>query len=186
MPPKRARDSDESVAPDTEGAFLWAGTWRAPLVKSRRADSRSRLPAVGDVVTVRVMRIQPRLATVDILCVGESALREACTGLIRREDVRPIGGEPVEVYRSFRPGDIVLARVLSLGDARAYYLTSSEPELGVVLARSSEGAIMTPVSWKEMECPQTKAREPRKCAKPRQAVEAEARVAAKAAPQPAA
>ena len=60
----------------------------------------------------------------------------------------------------------MLARVVSLGDARAYYLTSSEVELGVVLARSSEGAVMKPISFCEMECPVTKAREARKVAKP--------------------
>ena len=35
----------------------------------------------------------------------------------------------------FRPGDVVRAEVLSLGDARSYYLSTAEPELGVVRAR---------------------------------------------------
>ena len=117
--------------------------------------------------SVQVLRINPRLASVEILCVGDDALPDPCSGLIRREDVRPIDASaPVEVYRSFRPGDIVLARVLSLGDARAYYLSTSEVALGVVLARSSEGAVLRPVSHCLMECPKTKNREPRKVAKP--------------------
>ena len=102
-----------------------------------------------------------------VVRVGDDALPDPCSGLIRREDVRPIDASaPVEVYRSFRPGDIVLARVLSLGDARAYYLSTSEVALGVVLARSSEGAVLRPVSHCLMECPKTKNREPRKVAKP--------------------
>lgn len=35
------------------------------------------------------------------------------------------------MYKSFRPGDIVRARVISLGDARQYYLSTAENELGV-------------------------------------------------------
>ena len=142
-----------------DGSFLWGGEWRPAVTGARRQRTKQRaiLPTVGDAVTCRVQRINQRLATVDILCVGDVPLRESCAGLIRREDIQVIGSESVEVYRCFRPGDIVLARVISLGDARAYYLTSGDPELGVVLARSqSEGAVMTPVSFKEMECPITK------------------------------
>jgi len=31
----------------------------------------------------------------------------------------------VDMYQSYRPGDIVRAVVLSLGDARAYYLSTA-------------------------------------------------------------
>ena len=159
---KRSRDVDGP------GAFAWGGEWRAAVSGNRKA-RRAPLPAVGDVVTCRVQRMTPRLATVEILCVGNDTLREACPGLIRREEVQPgAHTDPLEVYRSFRPGDIILARVRGLGDSRAYYLGVAEPELGVVLARSSEGTVMTPVSYCEMEDPITKVREPRKCAKPKQ------------------
>lgn len=36
---------------------------------------------------------------------------------VRKEDVRSFEKDRVEMYKSFRPGDIVLARVLSLGEA---------------------------------------------------------------------
>lgn len=122
------------------------------------------LPAVGDLVTCRVTRINPRQAMLEILCVGDAALREPCSGLIRREDVG--GSEPV-VYLSFRPSDIVLARVLSLGDSRSYYLsTAADPTLGVVFCKSSEGAVMRAVSHCEVECPVSGVRERRKVAKP--------------------
>ena len=163
---KRPR-AEAASASSAVGDWWALGEWQTANAR-RRVAQRAQLPAVGDLVTCRVQRINPRMATVEILCVGDVALREACSGLIRREVVRPTGMESIEVYRSFRPGDIVIARVLSLGDARAYYLSSSEAELGVVLARSSEGAVMTPISHCEMECPLTKARENRKVAKPRQ------------------
>ena len=90
--------------------------------------------------------------------------------------------DKVEIYKSFRPGDVIMAKVLSLGDAQSYYLTTSENELGVVFAKSvagklacSEhvrptltalsGAPMVAVSWCEMQCEQTGAKEWRKVAR---------------------
>ena len=43
------------------------------------------------------------------------------------------------MYECFRPGDIVLADVLSLGDARSYFLSTAKNELGVVHAKSLAG-----------------------------------------------
>ena len=127
------------------------------------------MPSIGDTVTCRVTRINPRMANVEIVCVGGGVLREPCAGLVRREDILPRfeGLDQAVVYRAFRPGDVVLARVISLGDSRSYYLSTASPELGVVLARSeAEGQRMRPLSWKEMECPVSKTREWRKVAKP--------------------
>ena len=124
------------------------------------------LPVVGDTVTCRVLRINPRLANVEILCVGGVALRESCSGIIRREDIRDFDIDKLEMHKCFRPTDVLQARVISLGDSRSYFLTTAASELGVVFAHSAEGAIMEPVSWQEMTCPVTHAREARKVAKP--------------------
>jgi hypothetical protein len=43
----------------------------------------------------------------------------------------PVQVDKVEVIKCYRPGDIVRARVISLGDARQYYLSTAENELGV-------------------------------------------------------
>ncbi|KAG5175620.1 hypothetical protein JKP88DRAFT_216542 [Tribonema minus] len=122
---------------------------------------------VGDVVMARVTRVRALLASVEILCAGETVLREAYNGIIKKEDVRATEVDRVDMGQSFRPGDIVRARVSSLGDARQYYLTTAAPDLGVRWAKSdASGAIMVPVSWQEMQCPVTGVREPRKCARP--------------------
>ena len=41
----------------------------------------------------------------------------------------------------FRPGDVIKAEVLSLGDSRSYYLSTAKNELGVVYARSLAGNV---------------------------------------------
>jgi len=124
------------------------------------------VPAQGDLVTARVLAVNPRFAKVHLLCVGDCVLSEPFRGQVRKEDVRASEKDKVEMYRSFRPGDIALCRVLSLGDAQAgYLLTTAENELGVVIARSEAGAAMVPVSWTEMQCPVSCSKEGRKVAK---------------------
>ncbi|KJE91808.1 hypothetical protein CAOG_02891 [Capsaspora owczarzaki ATCC 30864] len=123
------------------------------------------IPAIGNVVTATVTSITSRFAKVNILCVGSSPLREPFHGMIRIQDVRETEKDKVEMYKSFRPGDIVRAEVISLGDSRSYFLATSKNDLGVVFAESAAGASMLPVSWCEMQCPKTKAKEFRKVAK---------------------
>jgi hypothetical protein len=71
----------------------------------------------------------------------------------------------IEVSKSFRCGDVVIARVISLGDMNSYFLSCAENELGVVIAYSESGHRMVPVSWNEMQCTVTMLREARKAAK---------------------
>lgn len=73
--------------------------------------------------------------------------------------------DKVVMQECFRPGDLVRAEVLSLGDARSYYLTTAKNELGVVYAKSVAGVAMRAVSWEQMQCPETMAIEKRKVAK---------------------
>ena len=87
-------------------------------------------------------------------------------GMIRKEDVRSGMLEDIHMYACFRPGDVVVSRVLSLGDSRRYYLSTCESSLGVVRAVcESSGYVMCPVSEREMECTVSGVRELRKCAK---------------------
>uniref|UniRef100_A0A8C5VKJ1 Exosome component 1 n=2 Tax=Strepsirrhini TaxID=376911 RepID=A0A8C5VKJ1_MICMU len=93
-----------------------------------------------------------------------SVMRETESQLL--PDVGAIVTCKVEIYKSFRPGDIVLAKVISLGDAQSnYLLTTAENELGVVVAHSESGVQMVPISWCEMQCPKTHIKEFRKVAR---------------------
>ncbi len=134
-----------------------------------RIYASSQTLTTGSKVLCKVGRIMNQQATVDIIAAEEiGALREHHGGLIRKEDVRLGASEEVKMHESFRPGDVVLARIISLGDSRRFFLSTAENELGVIRAIcASSGSVMQPVSWKEMECPDTKVRERRKCAKPK-------------------
>ncbi|KAI9051350.1 hypothetical protein LZ554_004397 [Drepanopeziza brunnea f. sp. 'monogermtubi'] len=124
------------------------------------------LPEVNSTVLCRVTRIAPRQATVAILVVGETVLDGEWQGIIRVQDVRATEKDKVKIFESFRPGDIVRANVISLGDQSNYYLSTATNSLGVIMATSEAGNPMYPVSWKEYRDPDTGASESRKVAKP--------------------
>ncbi|KZF26056.1 hypothetical protein L228DRAFT_264486 [Xylona heveae TC161] len=124
------------------------------------------LPCVDAEVLARVTRITPRQATVAILVIGESVCADEFQGLIRVQDVRATEKDRVKIFESFRPGDIVRAQVISLGDQSNYYLSTASNKLGVIMATSEAGNAMYPTSWKEFKDPVTGQAEPRKVAKP--------------------
>lgn len=97
-----------------------------------------------------------------------SDLGETFRGLIRSQDVRATERDRVKIMDCFKPGDIVRAQVLSLGDGTNYYLTTARNDLGVVFARAANGAggLMYATDWQTMTVPSTGLTEKRKCAKP--------------------
>lgn len=132
-----------------------------------------RLPAtaqvlrIGQLVVGKVLRITPQNAVVEIRAAEHvGPLQTPHEGAIRMEDVRTGATEQIALGDCFRPGDLVVCRVTSLGDSRRYFLSTAETELGVVRATTVKGVAMIPISWKEMECPVTGIKELRKCAKP--------------------
>lgn len=173
------------------------------------------LPREGDVVLVKITRLNPKQAYCEVLCVyghgnvladggigsnGTSAnfllplgggaqllslygavastqgtmlgaqpldVGETFKGIIRSQDVRSTDRDKVKIVDCFKPGDVVKAVVLSLGDGSNYYLTTARNDLGVFFAKSEGGAgdLMVALDWETMVCEKTGVIEKRKCAK---------------------
>ncbi|KAL5768090.1 hypothetical protein ACOSP7_014669 [Xanthoceras sorbifolium] len=136
-----------------------------PTVEVTGHKAHGAVPESGSVVIARVTKVMARMASADIMCIGPKSVKEKFTGIIRQQDVRATEIDKVDMHSSFRPGDIVRALVLSLGDARAYFLSTAKNELGVLSAESTAGGTMIPISWTEMQCPLTGQIEQRKVAK---------------------
>ncbi|KZV23988.1 hypothetical protein F511_17976 [Dorcoceras hygrometricum] len=136
-----------------------------PTVEVTGHKAHGPVPEPGAIVIARVTKVMAKMASADIMCVGPESVREKFSGTIRQQDVRATEIDKVDMHSSFRPGDIVKALVISLGDARSYYLSTAKNELGVVSAESVAGATMVPISWTEMQCPLTGQIEQRKVAK---------------------
>ncbi|KAK1770341.1 exosome component 1 [Phialemonium atrogriseum] len=146
-----------------------AGPTELPTISVSRSgvgEKHEVLPEVNNTVLCRVIRIMPRQAVVTILVCGDTVLEAEWQGVIRVQDVRATEKDRVKIYESFRPGDIVRAEVISLGDQANYYLSTARNELGVIMATSEAGNTMYPVSWKEYRDPETGFSELRKVAKP--------------------
>ncbi|CVK93259.1 hypothetical protein FPRO06_02933 [Fusarium proliferatum] len=138
----------------------------ATVSVARHGHKREILPDVENIVLARVLRLMPKQAIVVIQQVGDTVLQTEWQGVIRVQDVRATEKDKVKIYESFKPGDIVRAQVISLGDQANYYLSTASNELGVVMATSEAGNDMVPISWKEYRDPETGICEPRKVAKP--------------------
>ena len=160
-----------------------SGPLPPPTVTATTASSYVLKP--GQIVLGQVVRITPQNAVVSIkAAAGIGVLPMEQEGAIRTEDVRALASEQVQIGESFQPGDLVAARVISLGDSRRYFLSTAETELGVIraiarqnglqqvlgsgalLKRKREDCFLKPVSFKEMEDPVTGLKEKRKVAKP--------------------
>ncbi|KAI0094641.1 hypothetical protein BDY19DRAFT_913839 [Irpex rosettiformis] len=125
-------------------------------------------PAPNSVILGTVTRLSPLQANISITVVDGVPLPagEEFSGVIRVQDVRATEKDKVKIADCFHGGDVVKGVVISLGDARSYYVTTARNDLGVIFATSEAGAAMQPVSWQEMRCPKTGKIEKRKCAKP--------------------
>ncbi|XP_017076314.2 exosome complex component CSL4 [Drosophila eugracilis] len=138
------------------------------LVSVHKPGFHLTIPATGDVVTARVLVTTPKFVKCSIFCVRNVLLESSYRGLLRKEDVRETEKDRVDIYKSFKPGDVILARVINQLE-QSFLLTTAESELGVVIAYASDfrktRIPMVPVGWSEMQCPQTTIKEPRKVAK---------------------
>ncbi|MCL4144772.1 UNVERIFIED_CONTAM: hypothetical protein GTU68_013034 [Idotea baltica] len=121
-------------------------------MKVTRGSESSVMPEVGSIVTCRVLGVNPAQASMSILAVGEQMLHTPFQGTLKKPNVRQHQIDAVEMYNCYRPFDIVLGKVLSLGGTRSYEISTAANELGVVTARCEEGHALVPDSWTTMKC----------------------------------
>nr|XP_019602413.1 PREDICTED: exosome complex component CSL4-like isoform X1 [Rhinolophus sinicus] len=119
-----------------------------------KSSENAALPALS------VSSINACFAKVHVLYVGSTPLKNFLQGTIHKEDVRATEKDKVEIYKSLHPGDVVLAKVISLPDAQSnYLLTTAENELGVVGTHNKSSVQMVPISLCEMQCPKVHTKE---------------------------
>lgn len=83
------------------------------VLEVKSCGSQTIVPVAGDIVTARITVVNQRFAKCLITCIGDVILNRVYRGLLRKEDVRATEKDRVEIYKSYRPGDVVLARVVS-------------------------------------------------------------------------
>lgn len=123
------------------------------------------LPSHNDIVTCQIKSIQTNMALCLVWCVNAHVLRQPFKAMIRKDDMRHHEKDLIETSKCCLPGDIIIGKVIGIGDNGKYLVTIADKEFGVVIATSEAGVTMIPVSWTEMMCPRTNIREERKVAK---------------------
>eukprot|EP01084_Bolivina_argentea_P137004 241298_1 len=124
-----------------------------------------KIPAVNDIVIAKIIKITQRYAQAHIMCINDKPLFHSCIGIIRQQDVRELDIDTVQMWKCFRPSDIIKAKIISLGNQNDYYLSTSESHFGVISATSTFGHPLKPISWNKMQCTNTNIIESRKVAK---------------------
>jgi exosome complex component CSL4 len=128
------------------------------VVDSSRTDTATQIPKVGSVVIGRVTRISYNVVSVSILMFdgGLPLASKGYSGQLRRENIAQSEVDALKIEDCFKPGDIIKAEIVSLGDARNYVLSVLQPIYGVIQAKSpSSNTLLEPVSLSTMKDPST-------------------------------
>ena len=103
------------------------------------------VPAVGDIVYARITRIsKSRGAECQIFATLKPLGREF-RGTVRTVDISSPALQQAfsEISECFRPGDVIRAKVISLGDSKSFFLSTVPDDCGVVYAGN-----LNPASYK--------------------------------------
>ena len=121
---------------------------------------------VGDKIMCRATKLSANQTNVDILVVGDKELKQGAKGTIRKEDIQLNEVDTLIMSNCFRPGDLIRAKIISMGDSRSFFCSTAESDCGVKFARSLSGNLMKAINWREMQDIVTGSVELRKVAKP--------------------
>ncbi|ANQ06210.1 Uncharacterized protein PCOAH_00004610 [Plasmodium coatneyi] len=108
------------------------------------------LPQVGDLVTCKVYRVTFNVIYCNIILLNNRAIKNSFRAFINKSDIHVYDGELGDNFECFKQGDIIRAKVLSVGQHGSYKLSTVGSDLGVILALSDKGQIMKPVAWNLM------------------------------------
>ena len=97
------------------------------------------VPQIGSIVTCRVLSITSNVVRLNIHCIEDQVLKQPFRALLRKHEIRDFDREKVQISKCFRPSDIILAKVIGLGENHSFLVTTAEKELGVVVALNQSG-----------------------------------------------
>ena len=105
------------------------------------------VPTIGDFVYARVTRIsRSRGAECLIFALNLNPLGRELKGTVRINDVTAPDLVIAGIENAFRPGDVIRAKIISLGDSRNYFLSTVADDCGVVFGVGS----LEPASFRLM------------------------------------
>jgi exosome complex component CSL4 len=156
---------DDKIFASISGEIIIDRNHTPPKIEVRN-ESTEYIPKIGDEVYIRITKVSKNAATGEILSSKIRPIRNPIMGLIKSENVKNDFRE-FDMWDCFVPGDIVLCKIISIDLTNFIYLSTQDPNHGVIFAWSPiTKNIMMPISFQEMICLETKIKERRKVAKP--------------------
>ncbi|KAI9032263.1 hypothetical protein DFJ74DRAFT_736837 [Hyaloraphidium curvatum] len=131
-PGRGAYERDGSVHASTIGLTRTLDSKGKSTVEVVSTKPAPLCPMVDLIVVGEVIRINPKFATLRIVEVTGTTVREDFEGIIRQQDVRATDKDRVQLHATYSLGDVVKARIISLGD-KSCLLSTAEKDLGVIL-----------------------------------------------------
>lgn len=105
-----------------------------------------------------------RHAKCSILSVANTHLKDEFSATLPKENVRDMDKDKTELFKCVQPGDIILARIVGVGDSQtSFVLSICEKTLGVKYAVGVDGQRMEPETLASVKDVKSEYREPRKC-----------------------
>ncbi|CAD2100220.1 hypothetical protein YYG_03657 [Plasmodium vinckei petteri] len=108
------------------------------------------LPQVGDLVICKVYRVTFNMIYCNIMLTNNKPLKNSLKGYINKSDIHIYEGDLGDNFDCFKQGDIIKAKVLSIGQHSSYKLSTVGSDLGVIIALSEKGDVLQPVAWNLM------------------------------------
>lgn len=156
---------EDKIFSSTSGEIVIDNSYLPPRIMVKNELSEY-LPRISDEVYCKVNKVTKNSVFVDIIGSKNKIFRTSISGIIKYECVKA-DFKDFDIFEFFVPGDIVLARVISIDQTNFIYLSTQDPQHGVIFARNSlSKELMMPVSFEKMMCLDTKIQETRKVAKP--------------------
>ena len=109
--------------------------------------------SIHDLVLCRVTKIQDTGARVEIMAINDVPSRLKLEGVIKKDNMVPPGTQLGSVESVCAPGDLLIAKVLSLNESLTILLTIEAADLGVIISRSRNFNIMSPTSSNRVRSP---------------------------------
>ncbi|CRH03008.1 exosome complex component CSL4, putative [Plasmodium relictum] len=108
------------------------------------------LPKAGDIVICKIYRVTFNMIYCNIILSNNKPLKNSFKGYINKSDIHIYEGELGDNFDCFKQGDIIKAKILSIGQHSSYKLSTVGSDLGVIIALSDKGEILKPVAWNLM------------------------------------
>ena len=111
---------------------------------------------IGDSIIGRVIKINEFWAKIMLISINNNPVSHDYLATIKRENMRNIDIDSIEVEHLLSPNDIIIAKIKSLNESKNILLSIEDSFLGVLFSYSENKNQLIPISKERMQSPISK------------------------------